>query len=171
MCINIQNTRIDAFCSMKNNSSWLWTKYLVSSVLIFWFYSIVKETNKLAWQRPEPLGISKVEVKVAQSCSTFCHPTDCSPPGSSVHRILQPRILPNPGIKPRSPQLQSDSLASEPPGKPRYKQGGNYLAKSHLGKTALTSFSMSTSISGLYVLWAPAGFQLLHSIFPKEHKL
>ena len=29
-----------------------------------------------------------------------------------------PRNLPNPGIEPRSPALQADSLLSEPPGKP-----------------------------------------------------
>ena len=29
------------------------------------------------------------------------------------------RDLPNPGIKPRSPALQADSLSSEPPGKPK----------------------------------------------------
>ena len=45
----------------------------------------------------------------------------------TVHGILQARILewvafpfsgdlPNPGIKPRSPALQADSLPSEPPG-------------------------------------------------------
>ena len=28
-----------------------------------------------------------------QSCLTVCSPTDCSPPGYSVHRILQARIL------------------------------------------------------------------------------
>jgi len=28
-----------------------------------------------------------------------------------------PRDLPNPGIKPRSPALQADTLTSEPPGK------------------------------------------------------
>ena len=28
-----------------------------------------------------------------QSCLTLCHPMDCSPPGSSVHEILQARIL------------------------------------------------------------------------------
>ena len=28
-----------------------------------------------------------------QSCSTLCNPMDCSPPGSSVLRILQARIL------------------------------------------------------------------------------
>ena len=70
----------------------------------------------------------------AQSCATLCDPMDCSLPGSSVHGILQARILErvampcsressqtqgsNPGIKPKSPALQADSLPSEPPGKP-----------------------------------------------------
>ena len=47
------------------------------------------------------------------SCSTLCDPMDYSSPGSSVHVILQARILewvdmpssrdlPNPGIKPES---------------------------------------------------------------------
>ena len=31
--------------------------------------------------------------EVAQSCLTLCDPMDCSPPGSSVHGILQARIL------------------------------------------------------------------------------
>jgi len=55
---------------------------------------------------------------------------DCSPPGSSVPVILQARILgwvaisssrgiPNPGIEPRSPTLQVDSLPPEPPGEPQ----------------------------------------------------
>ena len=57
---------------------------------------------------------------------------DCSLPGSSVHGILQAGILeweafpflgylPDPEIKPRSPALQEDSLASESPGKPKYR--------------------------------------------------
>ena len=33
------------------------------------------------------------KMKVAQSCPTLCNPMDCSPPGSSVHGILQKRIL------------------------------------------------------------------------------
>ena len=45
-----------------------------------------------------------------QSCPAICYPMDCSPPGSSVHGILQSRILgcpppvdlPNPGMKPMS---------------------------------------------------------------------
>ena len=28
-----------------------------------------------------------------QSCPTLCDPMDCSPPGSSIHGILQARVL------------------------------------------------------------------------------
>ena len=35
----------------------------------------------------------KLKVLVAQSCLTLCDPTDCSPADSSVHGILQARIL------------------------------------------------------------------------------
>jgi len=70
-------------------------------------------------------------VLVAQSYLTFCDPVDCSLLGSSVHGILQARILewvaipfakgssclPDPGIEPGSPALQTDSLLSESPGK------------------------------------------------------
>ena len=35
----------------------------------------------------------KVKVKVAYFCPTLCDPKDCSPLGSSVHGILQARIL------------------------------------------------------------------------------
>ena len=31
--------------------------------------------------------------KLLQSCLTLCHPMDCSLPGSSVHGILQARVL------------------------------------------------------------------------------
>ena len=64
---------------------------------------------------------------VAQSCPTLFDPGDCSPSGSSIHgdspdkselQCPPPRDLPNPGIHPRSPTLQSDCLPAEPPGKP-----------------------------------------------------
>ena len=53
------------------------------------------------------------------------HPMHYGPPGSSVHGILQARILEwvvvpppgdllNPGITPTSPALQADALPSEP---------------------------------------------------------
>ena len=48
------------------------------------------------WLRGRDLVLqpwNKVKVKVAQSCPTLCDPMVCSPPGSSVHGILQARIL------------------------------------------------------------------------------
>ena len=34
-----------------------------------------------------------VRAKSLQPCLTLCDPMDCSPPGSSVHGLLQARIL------------------------------------------------------------------------------
>ena len=39
------------------------------------------------------LSITESESEVAQSCPTLCNPLDCSPPGPSVHRILQAGAL------------------------------------------------------------------------------
>ena len=82
-------------------------------VYLFWYW--------VAWK--------KKKVKVVQSCLTLCDTIDCSPPGSSVHRILQqeyctgfsfpsPGGLPDPGSEPGAPALQADSLPFEPPEKP-----------------------------------------------------
>ena len=65
-----------------------------------------------------------------QLCPTLCDPMDCSPPGSSVHRILQATIqewvampsppgdLPDPGIEPVYSALQADSLPLNHGGSP-----------------------------------------------------
>ena len=72
-------------------------------------------------------------VLVVKSCWTLCDSMDYTPPGSSVHGILQARILEcvalrqgifptqgsNPGLQPRSSTLRADSLLSEPPRKPK----------------------------------------------------
>ena len=60
---------------------------------------------------------------IAQSCPTLCDPVDCSLPGSSVHGLLQTRILkwvlfpppgdlPEPGIELGSLAMQADSFPS-----------------------------------------------------------
>ena len=64
---------------------------------------------------------------VTESCPTLCDPMDCSQAPLSLEFSRQeywsglPSLpsgdLPNPGIKPRSPVLQVDSLPAEPPGK------------------------------------------------------
>ena len=87
------------------------------------------DTFHFFFQKDKKLNNSKIqyEVLVAQTCLTLCNPMDCSPPDSSVHGILQARILewvaipfsrefPDPGIKSGSPVLQADSLSSESPG-------------------------------------------------------
>ena len=76
---------------------------------------------------------TSLKLKVAQSFLTLCNPMDYSPPGSSIHGILQARILEwaavlfsrgssRPGIEPKSPALQADSLPSELPGKPFFPE-------------------------------------------------
>ena len=69
-----------------------------------------------------------IGVLVSQSCPTLCNPMNHSPPGSSVHGILQARILEWVAIslsrgsaRPRNRNWVSciavNSLPSEPPGK------------------------------------------------------
>ena len=77
------------------------------------------------------LSNNSVIVKVIQSCPTVCNPMEYTVLGipssgqnTGVGSLLQemfpsPGDLPNPGIKPRSPKLQADSLPAEPPGKPK----------------------------------------------------
>ena len=71
----------------------------------------------------------KVKVSVAQSCPTLCNPV-----GYTVHGVplsmgflsqeywsglpFPPPDRPHSGVEPGYPALQTDSLSSEPPGKP-----------------------------------------------------
>ena len=83
------------------------------------------------FQGNEKLGVTfscwihVIEVKSLSRVRLFVTPWT---PGSSVHGIFQARVLesvafsfsrelPNPGIEPRSPALQTDTLPSKPPGK------------------------------------------------------
>ena len=56
-------------------------------------------TGSLPWSVNSPEHYSwmcqtmHVQAKSLLSCLTLCDPVDCSPPGSSAHRILQARIL------------------------------------------------------------------------------
>ena len=78
------------------------------------------------WGCTEPTHIYKCIccAVLTQLCPTLRDPVDCSPPGSFVHgdspgkntgvSCHAPGDLLNPGIKSRSPTLQTDSLPSEP---------------------------------------------------------
>ena len=81
-----------------------------------------EQRKKKDWRKINILQ-KPVKVKVAESCPTLCDPTNYI-----VHEILQARIQEwvafpfsrgssKPGIEPRPPTLQADSLPAEPQGK------------------------------------------------------
>ena len=96
---------------------------------------------------------------VAQLCLTLCDPIDCSQPGSSVHEILQARILewlpfllpgdlPDPGIEPVSPvspALQADSLPTE----------------QALAQNSFTHIIVSNQYTGMGFFYTYLGYQSL----------
>ena len=97
----------------------------------------------------------------------LCNPMDCSPPGSSVHWVLQARILewdpppgalPNPGIKLRVLLLlpwQTSSLPLAPPGKPAlYTYIQQYVNKPVIASTAHSEHEM-VSPGAPTVSWIP----------------
>ena len=57
-------------------------KFLLFNPPSLWYFVMAALPNYYA-----------VQFLVTQSCQALCGPTDCSPPGSSVHGILQARIL------------------------------------------------------------------------------
>ena len=117
---------------------------------------------------------------VAQSCLTLWYSMDCSPPGSSVHGILQARTLewvasPFPrGFsqlrEPGSPTLQADSLPSELPGKPcqlvshvwlfgtPWTVSCHYVFMIHLWSQC-TSLALTTSLKSKFVFCLPYHLQ------------
>ena len=85
------------------------------------FWGHISNLKKILWN-----GIC---CWVAKLCLTLSDLMNCSPPGSSVHRILQARTLngllfptpgdlPNPGIRLMSPALAGRFFTAEPPRKP-----------------------------------------------------
>ena len=57
------------------------------------FYVLAALIQLLNYTSTSDMWIASPVVLVAQSCPTLCDPMDCSHPDSSVHGILQARIL------------------------------------------------------------------------------
>ena len=83
---------------------------------------------------------------------------DCSPPGSSVHGILQTRILqwlpcpppgnlPYLGIKPTSPALKDGFFTTETPGKPTMEYHHSVIKKNEIMLLATTWMDLEIVIS------------------------
>ena len=78
---------------------------------------------------PPQKGRGRPHSEARRSHGRLCGPVDCSPPGCPLSMgfsrqegwsglpLPSPGDLPDPGIKPGSPELQAGSLTSEPPGK------------------------------------------------------
>ena len=85
---------------------------------------VTAATGGQEWGVRERPGINDgglpVRRKWEQRCLAPCDPMGFSRPEHwSGEPFPSPGDLPNPGIEPRSPALQADSLPAEPPGKPR----------------------------------------------------
>ena len=112
---------------------------------------------------------------VVQPCLTLCDPMDCSLSGSSVlgdspaenagiPRPL-PGGLPKPGVKPRAPQLQADSLPPE-------TQGSPSLVILLLIFQGLMLSLLPGSLSHFLCLWVsalPLGFYNILYFPPSKH--
>ena len=94
--------------------------------LLYSYKENKQQNEKADWEK---ILASRTSAKrVMWKWKFSCNPMDCGLPGSSVHGILQARILERvaspfsrgsswPRNQTRSPALQADSLPSEPPGK------------------------------------------------------
>ena len=87
---------------MGEHCSVCWRKFFTKDMHLNWLRMNRRVDSKWLKISNQPLHLYPllhlyiclwVCAKLLQSCPTLCHPVDCSPPGSSVHRILQARIL------------------------------------------------------------------------------
>ena len=114
-----------------------------------------------------------------QSCPTLRNPTDCSLPGSSVHGILQARILEWVAMpssrgsslpRDRTQVSYTDSLPLVPPGKPCEFVGGKNLGYTGPPKFTLNSLNFLlpffSDLSGLFTSCVSNPASVLHPIGP-----
>ena len=146
-CWAVNNEFFQLFVCLKMSVSFF-CLHFVGGRKVFFFHNPTASATSPLWLHLLPFSLilspvtlasplffkRKVKVLVTWSCRTLCDPVDCNPPGFSVHRILQARMLEwvtisfsrgifptqgsDPGIEPQSPALRADALASEPSGKP-----------------------------------------------------
>ena len=102
--------------------------------------------------------VKQSEVKVLSRVRLFATPWTVAyqaPPSMEFSRqeywsglpFSSPGDLPNPGIKPRSPELHADTLLSEPPGKPKWSGTLEQLHRSMVeGKDKTGGGSVTISV-------------------------
>ena len=123
-----------------------------------------------------------MKVLVAQSCLSFCEPMDHSPPGPSVHGILQARILEwvsfplsRESSQSKDPTWVSSTegrfFTTEPPGNHLQAGGGNSLAVQWLGLHASTAWGMGSVLGwGTKILYAVRCSQIKKKKLKKKNR-
>ena len=106
---------------------------------------------------------------VTQSCPTLCNPMNCSPPGSSLHGILQARILewvaipsskiifPTQGSNPGLLHWHVDSLPLAPPENPRSSVVLAFTFRSLIHFELIFKLDLRKSINHRLLLWTTTG--------------
>ena len=105
---------------------------------------------------------------VIQSCATVCESVDYSPPGSSIHGLLQARILEwvaipfSRGSSQQRDQTQVSCIAgrfllSEPPGKIKSKIEAFNILRIYLSKNGFQSGSAKLEVDSNNLLTVTGG--------------
>ena len=97
---------------------------------------------------------------VAQSCPTLCDPLGCSPPGISVHRIVQARI-------PEGVAISSSRASSRPRDRTPVPCIGRRQGR-HLGKSLGVLTALGNSVMMKAPLRKPRGQSSLGAL-PRPH--
>ena len=109
------------------------------------FLTLFQQMNACQWTVWECLATACA--LVAQLCLTLCDPTDCSPPGSPVHGILQARILECVAMpSPRGRKSRDESQDSRVAGRMLYHL-------SHQGSSDTTCYVISVCV--LFLIHTP----------------
>ena len=119
---------------------------------------------------------SKMKAIVTQSCPTLYDPVDCSPPGSSVHGILQARVLEwvatsfSRGSSQPRDQTQVSCIAggfftAEPPEKP--PQSVQLL--SHVGIFSSPGTAACQASLAITNFWSSLTLMFIESVMPSNH--
>ena len=105
------------------------------TIIFLFFSSLYLQLSDEIWssslntQWQHCLKLSTAECEIIQLCPTLCWTVAFqAPPSMGFSRqeywsglpFPSTGDLPNPGLEPRFPTLQADTLPSEPPGKPKY---------------------------------------------------
>ena len=96
-----QPSKVEAYLAVENpnplvktKAIWLQKEAAINISGLTWFTGQREASLKFCFDfRPNPIGITQKESEVAQLCPTLCDSMDCSLRGSSIHGILQARVL------------------------------------------------------------------------------